>query len=108
MEVIQIIAILFAIFAFSRVVLRLRDKSLTSKEFFFWGILWILLVLVAIAPSISIYIAKFLGITSGTGLLVYISIMLIFYLIFRIYVKMENLEQDMTKIVREISIKKKK
>ncbi|MBW2969191.1 DUF2304 domain-containing protein, partial [Candidatus Woesearchaeota archaeon] len=40
-----------------------------------------------------------------TDFVVYLSIILLFYMIFRIYVRFESFEQDITKLTREITLK---
>jgi len=59
-------------------------------------------------PQTTVFLADFLGIWRGTDVAVYLSIVLIFYLIFRIFVKLEKIEKDITAIIREISLKDKK
>lgn len=108
MEILQILIILFGLFAFSRVILRFKDKEITMKEFVFWGILWLVIIFFGFLPDITRVFAGLLGIGRGTDVAIYVSIILLFYLIFRIYVKTENIEQEVTKIVREITLKKKK
>lgn len=108
MEILQIFIILFGLFAFSRVILRFNGKEITVKEFIFWSILWLVIIFFGFMPDITKIFANLLGIGRGTDVAIYISIILLFYLIFRIYVKTENIEQEITKIAREIAIKKKK
>jgi small membrane protein len=105
--ILQIIALLFSFFALTRVVLRARDQKLTIVEAIFWNFIWIGLAVTAIFPDISVFIAKLLGIGRGVDFIVYSSIGLMFYLIFRLYIKLEDLEQEITKLVREISFIKK-
>ena len=108
MQPIQIIAIIFALFAISRVILRVKDKKLTINEFIFWCIIWAALVVLALFPWIAVQLSGFLGFRRGLDLLIYVSIAVLFYLMFRIYVKTEEQEQRITKIVRELAIKNKK
>ncbi|KYK25280.1 hypothetical protein AYK26_02250 [Euryarchaeota archaeon SM23-78] len=112
MEIIQILIIIFSLFALSRAFLRFKDNRLTKNEFIFWAVLWIAVIVVSIIPGITSTISPSLGITRGIDLIVYISIIVIFYLIFRLYVKIENMEKKITSIVRRISfsakVKKKK
>lgn len=105
MELIQIIIILFALFAYSRVVARTKDKNINPNEFIFWSIIWILVIAVALIPGITSIFAGVFGIGRGADFAVYISIIILFYLIFRVYVKAEKIEKDITKLVREVSLK---
>ena len=105
--ILYILVIVFALFALSRAFLRLREKQISVKEFIFWLIIWIGVIITSIIPESVSQISILLGIDRGVDFLTYISIILLFYLIFRLYVKCENIEQDITKIVRELSHKKK-
>ena len=108
MEVIQILAILFALFAFSRVVLRLRDAEITTKEFIWWSFVWIMVIVVAIVPSTVDFVSSLFGVQSAIDLIVYVSIIVMFYLIFRLYVKTEKVEHSITTLARELAIKRAK
>ncbi len=102
--ILQIIIIIFAVFAISRSYLRLKNRNENTAEFIFWTMLWVLIVVVALIPEISAYPAKIFGIGRGIDFFVYSSIVALFYLVYRIYSKIEVIEQDITKIVREIAI----
>jgi hypothetical protein len=105
MYFIQVVAVLFALFAFSRVLLRLKEKKLSILEFLFWTCIWLGLILVALFPEKLSDLAKSLGIQSGTGLAVYLGVVLSFYLIFRLYVKLDTIEQQITILNRALAIK---
>ena len=49
-----------------------------------------------------------LSLLSTVGWYVALSVMVLFYLMFRLYVKMDELDQTITKMVREIAISKAK
>ena len=102
----QIIIIIFALFAFSRAVLRFKENEITWKEFLFWTVVWGLVIVAVILPDTLSYFSDLVGIGRGVDLVIYISLIALFYLIFRLYVKLDIIEQDITKITREISLKK--
>lgn len=107
-EPIQIVIIVFALFAWSRAYLRFKDEKITSKEFIFWSLVWIVGIIIVMLPNTTFYLASLFGIKRGVDLIIYVSIVLLFYLVFRLYVKIETIEQDITKVVREIAISKGK
>ena len=106
MEIIQLIILIFALFAYSRVLLRTKDKSISSSEFVFWSVVWIGVMVIALIPGITGNLAGLLGIGRGIDLMVYLSIIALFYLIFRMYVKVDKLEKNITRLVRSIALKK--
>ena len=103
----QIIVIVFALFALSRAVLRFKDKKVSVGELILWSLLWIGAIVVVLVPQVTDFFAKELGTTRGADLVVYLSIILIFYLMFKLYVRIDELRSDITKVVREIALKKK-
>ena len=108
MSIIQIFAIIFSLFALSRVFLRTRDKKLTIPEFAFWMFVWLGLIIAAFFPGLISRVAEIVGIGRGVDIIIYMSIGVLFYLIFRIYVKIEEIEQEITFVVRQIAFMKKK
>jgi hypothetical protein len=104
MMLLRILGGFFLVFVISRVVLRWRDRSLLPRELIFWvfvfgGILTVLLV-----PALSGRLARFFGITRGADLVVYGSVVLLYYLVFRMYVSLENITYKLTLLVREIAL----
>ena len=105
MGLLQIIIIIFAVFALSRSLLRIRDKEISRFQFLFWVLVWLTLILVTLIPDTARILSKPLGIDRAVDFMVYFSIILLFYLIFRIYVKVEKISQDLTKLVRQMAKK---
>jgi len=107
MEIIQILIAIFALFALSRAVLRFKDNKLTINELVFWILVWIGVIIVSFLPSITGLLSSFLGIGRGIDVMVYVSIIVLFYLIFRLYVKLEGIEKEITLVVRKLVLNPK-
>lgn len=108
MELIQWIIIIFALFAFSRVIIRFHKRDIARGEFIFWNFVWLAVIIVAFLPNLSLQFANIFGVQRGTDFFSYIGLVILFYLVFRIYVKQEKIERDITKIVRGMSFRKGK
>jgi hypothetical protein len=108
LTIIQVMALVFVTFAASRAVLRAKDKKITFFELFFWLGIWGGLIFVVFFPNIVSRVADVVGIKRGIDVIIYTSVGLIFYLIFRLYVKLEDMEREITKVVREVALNKKK
>ena len=104
----QILALIFITFAVSRAILRAKDNKISYGELFFWLAVWGGLIFVVFFPDVTSQVADILGIGRGTDVIVYTSIVLSLYMIFRLYVKVEETEREITKLVRVIAIKNKK
>lgn len=103
-SLIQIFLVVFLLFALSRVILRFRERTLSPVEFLFWATLFIAAMLGILLPDETTKLAKLVGINRGVDFVVYVSIATLFYLVFRIYVLLENLKHEMTQIVRKIAL----
>jgi small membrane protein len=103
--IIQILIVLFVIFAWSRVFLRMRDKDIGLGEFILWSIIWVTILIITIFPVTINFLSGIVGIGRGIDLAVYTSIILLFYLMFRLYVKADSQNRELTKVVRELAIK---
>ena len=84
-----------------------HDKKIKQNEFIFWSIIWTAIIIVALIPSITSIFAKPFGIGRGTDFVVYIRLIALFYLLFRLYVKAEKIERNITRLVRTIAIRLK-
>jgi len=104
MTPIQILGVLFLLFALSRVILRWRSHRLALSELVLWVFVFGGILTVVLVPSLSAWLAKLFGIGRGADLVIYGSIVLLFYLVFRIYVQLENIEYKLTTLVREIAL----
>ena len=106
MEPIQYLIIIFVLFTSSRVALRFRDKKISLREFLFWELLWAGVLLFGIFPSWFSHISEALGIGRVVDLFLYGGIGLIFYMQYRLYAKINSVEQDVTKITRNIAVER--
>ena len=104
----QIVIIAFALFAWSRAVLRFRDRAISVRELVLWSVLWAAAIFVMLLPGTTDLVASLLGATRGADVVVYVSIALLFYLAFRLYVKLEQMEREITALVRELALSRRK
>lgn len=102
---IKIVLILFILFVISKVALRYKDKVISLQEFILWTIFWFSVGFVVIFPEITSIVASWLGVGRGVDLVIYISVLILFYLVFRTLARLDKIEKDITKIVREAALK---
>ena len=108
MNVLQILAVVFALFAVSRAYLRLRESKLSVGQFIFWALLWTGVVGITFIPDALNYFSEALGIRRPIDAVVYFSIVLLFYLIFRLYIKISDVEREITQLVTKLALQRKK
>ena len=97
---IQIVLVLFILFAESRVILRLRDKAITTGECLIWTAFWIVVGTIVVVPNLTSQAAQFLGVGRGADLAIYIALIILFYGTFRQMVRTQRMEADMTSLAR--------
>jgi hypothetical protein len=103
---IQIILIIFIIFAISKVALRYKDKIISLQEFILWTVFWLMVGFVVLFPESTSLVANWVGVGRGVDLVIYISVLILFYLVFRTLVRLDKIEKDITKIVRQTALNK--
>lgn len=98
----MIIATIIVIIFFYR---RLRVKKITPATFVLWVLVCLIVNFFAFAPKFSDPLAGFFGFGRGLDLLLVFGYALLVYSIFRLYVKIDELNRNTTELVRALAIK---
>lgn len=104
MILLKIIITIFILFAIINLINQKRNDKINFSTFVMWLIIWISVEIVFWKPDISTTIANYLGIGRGSDLMIYISIITIFYMLFKIFSHINKIESQITKIAREIAL----
>ena len=103
----QIIAILIIIFFLTRLFLQRKNKQVNRTEFLFWLGFWFLAIsLIVFIKKIDVLVAGLGFSATGIDVLLYLSVAIFFYFLFRLRLKLEKMDREITKIIREIALKK--
>jgi len=102
----QVLVIIIAILAIWLVYKRFHAKKTSLNTFVLWTLLWIILGIFAFVPESTAFFAEMLGIGSGLNLILIFGIIGAYYLIFRVYLRVEALDRHITELVRKIAIDK--
>ena len=102
----KILLIGFAIFALTITAKQYRNKKVSSYWFISWSMLWIVVIAVAFSPQAMDPIAQLVGVERGADLLVYIAIVVLSYGLYRVLVRLEKVQKEITEVVREVAINK--
>ena len=100
MHAIQIVLICFAAFALSRVLIRYRRGGMRMLHLGLWILVWAGVAVVAWLPDTTNLLANWLGVGRGVDTAMYLSILMTFYLLFRSFAKIEDLDRQLTRVVR--------
>lgn len=102
---IKIIFTLFALFAWSRAFLQFRNKLMNVKEFSFWSLLWLGLIILIFLPGKTTLMARVLGMNRGLDAMFFIAVVALFYSVYRLYSKSNESEREITALIRKIALK---
>lgn len=69
-----------------------------------WTVLWIFVIIFSIFPNASFIFARFFGITRGLDFIIIVVFAVLLYTIFKLYYKLDKLEDDVNKIVKEVAL----
>jgi hypothetical protein len=105
-ELYQIIAILLGIIAVIVSILRFRDGKMSIGMLLVWILIWLFVVIISIYPDLTNYLAIYSGIGRGLDFVLILGLLLSFYLIFKMYNKIETIEEELTDLVRELAIQR--
>jgi len=103
----QIVVSLFVVLVVFRLTKKFKDRSLKTSEFTGWLLIWLVVLIVFWLPQTTSYLAFFLGIGRGVDLAVYMAVLICFYLIFRLYLKVDRQQKEITKLVRHLALNEK-
>jgi small membrane protein len=106
--ILQAILILFLIFAASRVYLQWRNGNIKIVSFIFWAAIFVGAIFSIIQPEISSQLAHLVGIGRGADVILYFSVAILFYLLFRLYIYVENLRHEISELISQLALKEDK
>lgn len=101
----QVLLLTLAILVMILVILRYRQRRIGALPFFLWLLLWIGAAIVILFPNSTMVVARLLGIGRGADLVLYLGVILILYLLFRMFVRLEYLDREITQIVRTLALR---
>lgn len=102
----QIIALIIIALFLSRLFWQKQKKEVSANEFVFWLVFWILAGLAIIGLKWVDALVAGLGFSgSGIEVLLYLGVVILFYFIFKLRLKFEKMERDITKVVRHLALK---
>jgi hypothetical protein len=102
----QIFSVILAAIAITKSYLGFRAKIESLQIFLFWVAAWLAIVIVAIYPKIvDAAISTFGSGHVGLGTFFGMGLVFLFFVVYRIYLKLERIEQNLTKTIQEIALR---
>lgn len=101
---IQIIIIVFSLFALSLTTLYFRNEKISLTEYLLYAFVWLSIFIFALYPTILSRLAGYLGISRGVDVLVYSAVIILFFGFFKMHAKLERLDQENGRVIGEIAL----
>ncbi len=101
----QLAMAFLSLIAIVSVLRRKKEHLLGPLGALFWIIFWVALIsIVSLPTTVLDRFSQFIGIGRGVDLVMYVSIAILFFVVFKLYIRIESMRRDMTEIARKKTI----
>lgn len=101
----QIISIILSVLAIILGIYQYKKDSFNTFVFALWTIVWIVICFVTLFPGVTTQFAHLFGLGRGLDTIYIISILFLFYIVFKLYNKMEQQKKRINELVSELALK---
>lgn len=88
-----------------RVLVAVRKRQIGRRRGLLWLSLWTAALIVVWFPNLTVQIAGILGVGRGVDAVMYVSISILGYMVFRLYAGLEKQDQVITHLVSELALR---
>lgn len=101
----NIIVPLFALIMIAKAYSHFRRGEKSLREFVTWIFIWGSIGYIGFYPDIVSKLSGFLGIKSGLNVIIFFSLVILFYIVFKLIIALEQTEMRITRLVRGMALK---
>jgi hypothetical protein len=102
----ELLALIIIFLFLARLVWQRYKKQIPRSQFIFWLVFWLIgAVLIIYIKEIDVFVARLGFSSSGIQILFYVAVAIIFYFIFRMRLKIEKMESDLTTVTRLVALR---
>lgn len=101
----QVFSLLVLVVLIARVLAAHRRRSVGRGPTILWTSLFTAASIAILYPDLTIVVANFLGIQRGADLVLYLSVLGMFFGFFLVYTRLRRLESHITSITRELALR---
>ena len=103
---VKIFSLVLAAIAVSKSYVDFRSRAESLQMFLLWTLTWTAIVVVALFPTVIDIVLSYSGSgRAGLGTVFGMALVFLFFLVYRIYVKLERVEQNLIKTIQELALK---
>ena len=106
MHVIQILILFFCVIALLGIWRRAAAGKINRIGAAMWSLLWIAVGVVVLQPEFTTVVAGLVGVGRGVDLVIYLSLLGILAILFRLYSRLEEVEREITRLVRTLALER--
>lgn len=105
----QIIALIIILFFILRLFDQKRKNNLSSNELRLWLSFWLLAAAAIIFIKQIDQLVRYFGFSgSGINFLIYLAVLILFYLVFRLRLNLDKIDRNLTELTRQAALNNKK
>jgi hypothetical protein len=102
----KIFSILLGAIAIAKSYVDFRSRLESFQMFLFWTFTWLVIIIVALFPGlVDLMLSAFGRERAGLGTFFGMAIVFLFFVVYRIYVKIERMEHKLTKTIQELALR---
>lgn len=101
----QIILLLVSLIGIALGFYRYKNDSFSNSVFALWTIVWIIIIIVTLFPTLTTQFANFFGLGRGLDSVYIVSILFLFYIVFKLYNKIEQQKKRINELVSQLTLK---
>ena len=101
---IQLVLILILLVALATTWKRARQGVVSRVEAVLWSLLWIGAGVVVALPQTATFVANRFGIGRGADFVVYLSVIALFMLVFRVFVALDRIERNIATMAKGVAL----
>ena len=100
------VGVLIGIIAIIIGILRLKNGKMSIGIASIWTLIWVIIIWISIFPESTNLLASITGIGRGLDTVLIFGLILSYYIIFKMYGMIENMDKEITLLVREIALQR--
>ena len=102
---VNILAPLLALIMMAKAYSGWRRGERTGRELLIWITIWGGIGAFGLFPKLADFLPPIIGLKSGVNVIIFLSLILVFSLIFKLFTIVESIDQKLTDLTRAIALK---
>ena len=103
---VKVFSVVLGVIAVSKSYVDFRARTESLQMFLLWSLTWTTVVIVALFPSVvDVILAYSASGRVGLGTFFGMGLVFVLFVVYRIYVKLERVEQKLIKTIQELALK---